>query len=71
MRSRCVSFALNPYESNRDDQRLLGQPALPIRDTESDEDAVHDNSDIKQEDVDENASADMTAVDDSDTESHD
>ena len=59
------NFALGPYESHRYDQRLLGQPALPIRDTESDEDTVHDNSDIKQGEDDEKA-AEMTVLDDSD-----
>lgn len=58
-------LAPNPYESHRYDQRLLGQPALPIRDTESDEDTV-DNSDIKQGEEDEKAADDMTGLDDSD-----
>ena len=49
LHSRCVSFALVPYGSHRDDQRLPGQPALPIRNTEFDEDTVHDNSDVKHE----------------------
>jgi len=51
-------------------KRLLGQPALPIRDTESDEDTVHDNSDIKQGDSeeDEKAAGDMTVLNDSDIE---
>lgn len=63
-------FRSQPYGSHRVDQRLLGQPALPIRDTESDEDAVHDNSDIKQGDSeeDEKAAVDMTVLDDSDIE---
>lgn len=50
-----------PYKSHRDNQRLLNQPALPIRDTE---DTVHDNSDIKQGEEDETAAA----LDDSDIE---
>jgi hypothetical protein len=65
---RCVSYALNPYESHLNDQRILGQPALPIRDAEPVEDTVHDNSDIKQGEDDEKAAVDMTVLDNSDIE---
>ena len=66
MRSRCVPFVLSPYESHDvDDQRLLGQPALPVRDTESDDDIVQDKSDIKQGEEDDKAAVDMSVLDDS------
>ena len=45
--------------SYRNNQRLPGQPPLPVQDTSSgddpDEDAVQDNSDMKQEENDEDA----------------
>lgn len=42
--------------SYRNNQRLPGQPPLPVQDTSSgDEDAVQDNSDMNQEENDEDA----------------
>jgi hypothetical protein len=68
LHSRCVSLALNSYGSHRSDQRLPGQPALPIRDTESDEDTVRDDSDVRQGEEDEKIAVDVTVLDDADIE---